>query len=66
MNNIAETATHYQNGGGGVRPSGYKIHEADIASNFDLDLSCLAQPTSAEYVRCEVKKMYSKYLDGED
>ena len=42
MNNITETATHYQNGGGGVRPSGYKIHEADIASNFDLDLSCLA------------------------
>ena len=63
MNNITETATHYQSG---VRPGGYKIHEADIASNFDLDLSCLAQPTSAEYVRCEVKKMYSKYLDGED
>ena len=55
MNNNTETATHYQSR---VRPSGYKIHESDIASNFDLDLSCLAWPTPPEYVSCgcEVKK----------
>ena len=39
MNSITETATHYESG---VRPSGYKIHEGDITSNFDLDISCLA------------------------